>query len=340
MRIFRDHSLLGHNTFGIDAKAACFVEYDNEDELKQLLADYMDNRYPLPLIHIGEGSNFLFSGNFNGTVAHSCIRGVEEVERDDHSVLLRVGAAENWDSLVATTIDRGFYGLENLSLIPGEVGAAAVQNIGAYGAEAEQFIEAVEGITIHGKATTYTHDECQYAYRSSVFKHDLKDRFYVTHVLLRLSLQFMPNLSYGALQRLLEENGLDATSVSVADIRRLIVNFRKEKLPQPSEVGSAGSFFVNPVVSEQVFAKLQADYPDMPHFKAPNGVKIPAGWLIEQTGWRGKNLGRAGVWAKQALVLVNLGGATGEEIVTLSQTIQKDVYEKFGIMLNPEANIV
>lgn len=340
MRISRDYSLLAHNTFGIDVQCACFAEYDNADELRELLHAYMNNELPLPLLHIGSGANLLFVGDFAGTILHSAIRGFEVVEQTADTVLLRIGAGENWDDVVAHTLDCGYYGLENLSFIPSEVGAAAVQNIGAYGTEIEQFVERVEGVSIQGKTQTYTHEKCTYAYRSSLFKTLLKDRFFITHVYLRLSRQFVPNLSYAALRRLVEEAGLDENSVSAKDIRRLVVQFRSEKLPLPAETGSAGSFFINPVISSKAFQALQEAYPDIPHYDAPDGIKVPAGWLIDRAGWRGRCLGRAGVWSKQALVLVNLGGASGEEIVQLSQAIQADVYQKFGIRLNPEVNFV
>ena len=340
MQICQNHSLRAHNTFGLDATCACFAEYDSLDELRQLVAAYQNNELPTPLFHIGAGSNLLFAGHFPGTLLHSGIRGIEVVEETPDWVVLRVGAAENFDDLVAETLRRGFYGLEHLSLIPGEVGAAAVQNIGAYGSEIEQYIDSVEGYQVNGKTYRYTHEQCGYGYRTSVFKTLLKERFFVTYVYMRLSRHFTPNLSYKALKTLVLEAGLDETSITADDIRRLVIHTRKEKLPMPETTGSAGSFFMNPVVKPEVFEALQQAYPDIPHYSVARGEKIPAAWLIEQTGWRGKSKGRAGVWPKQALVLVNLGGATGKEIIALSQAIQHDVYEKFGIMLQPEVNIL
>lgn len=340
METYTDYLLTAHNTFHIAARCRRFIAYSSATELSQVLQD-LNAEAPLPWLHIGEGSNLLFTHDYPGTVLHSKILGVEEVERYGDEVVLRVGAGENWDRLVAFCVERGYHGLENLSLIPGEVGASAVQNIGAYGSEAGQFIRQVEGIdAATGQPRVLQHDDCRYAYRDSVFKHELRGRFVVTHVCYKLSLRFQPNLSYGALQREMAARRLEAHRLTPQALREFVVDIRRAKLPDPAELGSAGSFFMNPVVDRSVCERLLADYPDMPHYEAPNGYKIPAAWLIEHSGWKGRRLGPAGVYDRQALVLVNYGGATGADIVRLSQAVSADVLGKFGISLQPEVNFI
>ncbi len=335
MRESFSYSLLPHNTFGIEARCARFVEYNSVDELRTVLPTL----HGRPFLHIGEGSNLLFTRDYDGTILHSAIRGRELTEAGA-TVLLRVGAGENWDELVEWCVAQGLCGLENLSLIPGEVGAAAVQNIGAYGVEVGQLIENVETVEVSsGRAVTFSQAECTYAYRSSIFKTTHKGQYIVTHVTLRLSRYFAPDLSYGAIRRELEARGM-TDSVTPAALRQLIVEVRRAKLPDPKETGSAGSFFMNPVVTTDTFQRLLALYPEMPHYALADGVKIPAGWLIEQSGWKGRSLGRAGVYAKQALVLVNLGGATGADIVALAQAVSTSVREKFGVEITPEVNYI
>lgn len=342
-------SLLHHNTFGIDATCERFVEYTTVDELLNLLPDIIaDGKRWL---HIGGGSNLLFlSQHYDGTILHSQIKGIEVCDEDDDSVLLRVGAGEDWDEFVAHCIAQGWYGLENLSFIPGEVGASAVQNVGAYGIEAGNMIETVEGVLIgsrgsdangneeaqHFTTTVIDHDDCEYRYRSSIFKHALKGRFIVTHVWYRLSKTFAPIMTHAAIEHQLNEKGIAPADYTAAVLREAIIEIRKAKLPDPKEIGSAGSFFMNPVVPQEVADRLLERYPNMPHYPAPNGVKIPAGWLIEQCGWKGKQQGHAGVHPQQALVIINCGGATGEDIEHLAFTIQDDVRKKFGIEIHPE----
>lgn len=331
------YSLLHHNTFGIDAKCRDFKEYATVDELLHILPNLSNTRW----LQIGGGSNLLFVRDFDGIVLHSLIKDFQEVKRDNQSVWLRVGAGYVWDDFVAKCVHEGFYGLENLSLIPGEVGASAVQNIGAYGVEVGQLIDEVETVEVAtGKKRVFNVNECEYAYRSSVFKHELRNKYIVTHVVFRLNLSFCPDLDYGAIQRELQKRNFSAESIKAQQLRDLIIEVRQSKLPDPAEMGSAGSFFMNPVVSYEVFEKLLQKYPDMPHYVVDGGVKIPAGWMIEQCGWKGKRQGAAGVYEKQALVLVNYGGAKGTDIVTLSNTIIKDVQEKFGITIYPEANFI
>lgn len=346
MKTENNYSLSAHNTFGIEARCRQFVEYKTVDELRDFISRRLADaasETSLPLLHIGGGSNLLFTTDFPGIVLHSAIKGVE-VEMSDaarREVVVKAGAGENWDDFVAYCVEQGYYGLENLSYIPGEVGASAVQNIGAYGSEVCQYIEKVETIDLHdGSLRIFLPSELHYAYRSSAFKHELKGRYAVTSVCYRLSTVFRPNLSYAALTRALQDQGIDVETLTAASLRQAVINVRRGKLPEPSEIGSAGSFFVNPVVSSEKFCQLQQQYPGMPHYAVENGVKIPAGWMIEQCGWKGKNLGRAGVYEKQALVLVNRGGATGADIVRLSDAVRADVVEKFGVDIHPEVNFI
>ncbi len=334
MKDFENYSLLNHNTFGMDVKAKRYVEYDSEDELVQLLSSLQGK-----VLHIGGGSNLLFCGDFDGTILHSAIKGIEVVEdvEGDDEVLVRVGAGEVWDDFVAWAVAEGYGGVENLSLIPGEVGASAVQNIGAYGVEAKDVIAMVEAVDMaSGEKRLFANAECGYAYRQSIFKQELKGKYAITYVIYRLQKQPKLKLEYGNILAALE----DKAQLTVADVRRAIIDIRNAKLPDPKVVGNAGSFFMNPVVSREKFLSIQKDYPTMPFYEVDGGVKIPAGWLIEQCGWKGKSLGRAGVHDKQALVLVNRGGASSEEIVTLCNTICKDVHERFGIDIHPEVNFI
>lgn len=340
MKVFENYSLLSHNTMGIDARCLRFAEYETIDELRALLAELRrtpDSRY----LHIGAGSNLLFTGDYAGTILHSAIKGRTVLENDETMVRLRVGAGETWDDVVAWCVAQGYYGLENLSYIPGEVGAAAVQNIGAYGKEAGDFIERVETVSVEtGEERVFLAEECRYAYRYSVFKGEMRGKYVVTAVVFRLSRIFQPDLSYGALQRELDRRALSASTLTASMLRQLIVEIRRSKLPEPAELGSAGSFFMNPVVERELAERLLAAYPDMPHFPVGGQVKIPAGWLIEHCGWKGRRVGRVGVYEKQALVLVNHGGATGEEMCRLSESIRQDVKCKFGISIFPEVNFI
>ena len=321
-----------HNTFHLPATADRYVEYSTADELLALVPTLAGT----PCLHIGAGSNLLFTRHFPGTVLHSCIRGVEQVGDDADHALLRVGAGEVWDEFVAYAIGQGWSGAENLSLIPGEVGASAVQNIGAYGVEVKDLIQRVECIDLAtGEYREFTNHQCRYAYRSSIFKTDLKGRYAVTHVTYRLSKHFEPRLEYGNLAA-----SLDGVEVTPQAVRQAVIDIRRSKLPDPEVLGNAGSFFTNPVVSREKYLQLQAQYPQMPHYDVADGVKIPAAWLIEQCGWKGRALGRAAVHERQALVLVNLGGATGADILHLCHTIQADVDRQFGIVISPEVNVI
>ena len=336
MKIFRDYSLLPHNTFGMDVKASVFIEYASVEELKEVLSLYVkDNQW----LHIGKGSNLLFTGDFSGIILHSAIKGYEVIHEDTNEVVVRVGAGEVWDDFVAMTVENEWYGAENLSLIPGEVGASAVQNIGAYGVEAKDLIVGVEAIEVStGKESIFKNEECGYAYRESVFKSLLKYQYLVTHVSYRLKKTPCYHLDYGNIRLELEKQ---KARLTLANVRQAIISIREAKLPDPKLQGNAGSFFMNPVISRKHFEALLVDYPLMPHYEVDaESIKIPAAWMIDQCGWKGKRLGRAGVHDKQALVLVNLGGAVGTEVIALSEAIQKSVYEKFGINILPEVNFI
>ena len=336
MKIFRDYSLLPHNTFGMDVKASVFIEYASVEELKEVLSLYVkDNQW----LHIGKGSNLLFTGDFSGIILHSAIKGYEVIHEDTKEVVVRVGAGEVWDDFVAMTVENEWYGAENLSLIPGEVGASAVQNIGAYGVEAKDLIVGVEAIEVStGKECIFKNEECGYAYRESVFKSSLKYQYLVTHVSYRLKKTPCYHLDYGNIRLELEKQ---KARLTLANVRQAIISIREAKLPDPKLQGNAGSFFMNPVISRKHFEALLVDYPLMPHYEVDaESIKIPAAWMIDQCGWKGKRLGRAGVHDKQALVLVNLGGAVGTEVIALSEAIQKSVYEKFGINILPEVNFI
>ena len=347
MKDIRNYNLLNHNTFGIDADCRRFIEFSTVGELQAVCKRLTDADQPLLLL--GGGSNLLLTGDFDGTVLHSAIKGIEKVVEEGNSVLVRAGSGETWDDFVAFCVEKGWFGAENLSLIPGEVGASAVQNIGAYGVEAKDIIECVEAVEIAtGRRVTFENDEISYSYRQSRFKQDWKNRFVITHVIYRLSTEFVPQLDYGNLrQRLSGENsdskaspmggGLEGASA----VRQAVIDIRREKLPDPKILGNGGSFFVNPIVPVEKYRELAAKYPEMPHYEVDSArVKIPAGWLIEQCAWKGRSLGRVGVYEKQALVLVNLGGATGQEIIDLCRQIQHDVKQKFGIEIKPEVNII
>ncbi len=330
-----NYSLLEHNTFGIDARCRRFVEYKSIEELLSVVGQE-------PLLHIGGGSNLLFLGDYEGTVLHSAIRSIEHrIEGND--VLLRVGAGVVWDDLVAYTISQGWYGLENLSLIPGEVGASAVQNIGAYGAEAKDYITEVECMNLHtGLQRTFSNAECRYGYRQSLFKTpEHRGQWAVLYVNYRLSLTFSPQLDYGGIRAELERQAIALPTLTASQLRQVIIGIRQAKLPDPKIQGNAGSFFMNPVVTREKYETLAREYPNMPHYDVgEDQVKIPAGWMIEQCGWKGRALGPAAVHDRQALVLVNLGGATGQDILNLCNTVRHDVAERFGIDIHPEVNLI
>lgn len=336
MKVFPDYDLRANNTFGVPARCACFREYASEAELCEIIAS-LSQASPRPLLHIGGGSNLLFTGDFAGDILHSAIKGRTLVAEDEMSVFIRVGAAECWDDIVAWSLQAGYYGLENLSLIPGEVGASAVQNIGAYGSEVYDFISEVRAVDLQtGLSRTFKTQECKPSYRSTMFKSEWKDKYAITYVTYHLHKTFKPNLSYAAVKNELAARNVDTDQLTAALLREIIIEIRSAKLPDPQKIGNAGSFFMNPVVTQAHFERLRAVYPSIPHYLLPNGVKIPAAWLIETAGWKGKALGQAGVYAQQALILVNLGHAKGQDIKHLAEAIQQSVKEKFDISLKPE----
>lgn len=336
MKVFPDYDLRANNTFGVPARCACFREYASEAELCEIIAS-LSQASPRPFLHIGGGSNLLFTGDFAGDILHSAIKGRTLVAEDEMSVFIRVGAAECWDDIVAWSLQAGYYGLENLSLIPGEVGASAVQNIGAYGSEVYDFISQVRAVDLQtGQSRTFKARECKPSYRSTMFKSEWKDKYAITYVTYHLHKTFKPNLSYAAVKNELAARNVDTDQLTAALLREIIIEIRSAKLPDPQKIGNAGSFFMNPVVTQAHFERLRAVYPSIPHYILPNGVKIPAAWLIETAGWKGKALGQAGVYAQQALILVNLGHAKGQDIKHLAEAIQQSVKEKFDISLKPE----
>ena len=330
------------NTFGIDAEAREVITYSSEESLREAIVRIHEAYKGLPILHIGCGSNLLFLNDFNGVVLKSNITGFAIKQEADDEVLVEVGSGEVCDEFIAQAIQRGWYGMENLSLIPGQVGAAAVQNIGAYGVEAQDVIDEVKGISLaDGTERIWKQQDCKYGYRQSIFKSDLWGQYAITRVTFRLKKHFEPKLQYGGLVKAVEEKGLTKDSLTAQELRQIIIDIRRAKLPDPKEQGNAGSFFKNPVVPKELAERLLAEYPTMPHYPADEGkVKLAAGWLIEQAGWKGKSLGPAAVHDRQALVLVNKGGATGDDIKRLCEAIKKDVKERFGIELEPEVNFI
>ncbi|WP_336526545.1 UDP-N-acetylmuramate dehydrogenase [Bacteroides acidifaciens] len=328
------YSLLSHNTFGIDVSAARFLEYASVEELQQQIAQ---DAVTTPFLHIGGGSNLLFTKDYDGLILHSCIEGIEVTEEDERTVSVRVGAGVVWDDFVAYCVAHGWYGAENLSLIPGEVGAGAVQNIGAYGVEVKDLITAVETVNIQGDQRVYSIEECGYAYRNSIFKRPENKSVFITYVRFRLSKEEYYTLDYGTIRQELGKY----PELTLPVVRKVIIDIRESKLPDPKVMGNAGSFFMNPIVPKEKLLVLQQEYPQIPYYELADGqVKIPAGWMIDQCGWKGKSLGPAAVHDKQALVLVNRGGAKGSDIIALSDAVRASVREKFGIDIHPEVNFV
>ena len=336
MRIEENYSLLKHNTFGLDIKTRFFVEYNNEGDLQKLLKDeyFLSQTF----WHIGQGSNLLFLGDFAGVIVHSGITGIEVFKEDDDHIWLKVGAAEDWDGFVSYCVNKGWGGIENLSLIPGEVGASAFQNIGAYGVEASDCISEVHTYFLETREKRiFTKEECNYSYRHSFFK-ELENNglYYITHVVYRLDKTPEFKLDYGNLRTYLEGKELN-----LKNIREAVISIRQSKLPDPKLTGNAGSFFMNPYVCIVHYDSLKKKYPAIPYYPVNDEVvKIPAAWLIEQCGLKGKTFGGAAISEKQPLVIVNQGKATGSEIASLAETVCREVKEKFGIELQPEVNYI
>ena len=319
------------NTFRMDVKARIFAEYSSVEELRDLLVRYKDEK----MLHIGAGSNLLFTRDFDGVILHSAMRRARCLNEDSDYVWIEADNGLVLDELIAQLCDMGISGLENLSYIPGEVGASAVQNVGAYGVEAKDVIDTVRAVKIaDGIERIFTNAECRYGYRDSIFKNELRGQYIITHVVYKLNKHFAPKLDYGNLRA---EAGEQPSPTSV---REAVIRIRKQKLPEVSEIGSAGSFFKNPVVPREKYDEIAASHDAVPHFEQDGGIKIPAAWLIEQCGWKGKTLGGAQCYPKQPLVLINTGNATPEDIVNLAVAICSSVKEQFGIEISPEVNYI
>lgn len=336
LKIIKNHSLHKHNTFKVKVSAKFYTAPKTLDELITILRKY--RKPDQDLLTIGEGSNILLTNNFQGLVIRPDIKGIEILDKSSDNVIIKVWAGENWDNFVVYCISNGFGGVENLSWIPGSVGACPIQNIGAYGAEVENVIESVTGILTDSlEQITLTRDKCNFGYRDSIFKQELKGRFIITNVIFKLSRKPVLNTTYGRLKDELAEN----KKTDLQSVRQAVIKIRKDKLPDPDKFGSAGSFFRNPVISKNKFINLRSDYPDIPSYPANNQeVKVAAGWLIEKAGWAGKRTGDAGVYNKQALILLNYGSATGQQIKELAEKIMLSVSNKFGIDLQTEVNII
>ncbi len=338
MKFERDFSLKPYNTFGIDVKARLFVRFDSAQELQDLLQrpEVRDE----PKLVLGGGSNVLFTKDFDGVVLLNGIKGMEIMREDADYTYVQAGGGELWHDLVLFCLEHNLGGIENMSLIPGTVGAAPLQNIGAYGVELKDVFVQLEAVHLpSGEVHTFDHAACEFGYRESVFKHRLKGQYIVTHVLLRLRKQHTLNTTYGAIQTTLQE--MKVQQPTIQDVSAAVCHIRRSKLPDPAQIGNAGSFFKNPEIPVLLFDVLKEKHPDMPAYPvSESSVKVPAGWLIEQCGWKGKVLGNYGVHKNQALVLVNYGGATGDKLLQLAHDIITSVQEKFGITLQPEVNIL
>lgn len=336
MQIHHNYPLKKLNTFGFDIKALHYAEPSTLDELQELLSDPIYKS--MPHIVIGGGSNILFRNDYDGLVIHPKLSGIERIREDDQQVVLKVGAGIVWDDFVAHCVDHNLGGIENLSGIPGTVGASPVQNIGAYGVEVKDTIVEVHAIRMEDlKRITFNKADCRFGYRDSIFKQEWNNKLIILSVSFSLSKVPVLTTHYGAIADILKNN----QQASISDLRNAILQIRDQKLPDHAKAGNVGSFFKNPTILKSKAAPLTAAYPNLTVYPVDDlFVKIPAGWLIEQCGWKGKKVGDVGVHSNQALVLVNYGQGTGEQIIRLASAIQKSVMEKFGITLEMEVNIV
>ena len=337
MQVIENFPLKNLNTFGVAANAAWYVDIRDEDDLQALFAQ--DRWKDYPRLVLGGGSNMLFTADFKGLIVHVKIQGIRyEVKGDD--VFVTAGGGVIWNDLVNFCVENGFAGIENLSLIPGSVGAAPVQNIGAYGVELQDIFHSCRAFEIaSGSIRVFDKEDCGFSYRDSVFKSALKGLYIITEVSFKLSKIFKPELTYGAIGDELRKRGI--SNPGIKDLSTVVSHIRVSKLPDPATIGNAGSFFKNPVIPEAQFLKLKTDFPEIVHFPAHAGyIKISAGWLIEHCGWKGKVVGNTGTWKNQALVLVNHGNASGKEIYQFSESIIESVHAKFGILLEREVNII
>jgi len=337
IRFSENYSLIRHNTFGIDARAKFFFEFTELDDLMVFL-NSNESLKEEKLIVTGEGSNILFLNDFDGLVIHPNIPGIQIVKEDRQNIWLEVGAGEVWDELVQYVVDFGLGGIENLSLIPGSVGAAPVQNIGAYGQEVGSVVEKVKGFDLNTKLTReFSAEQCEFGYRSSIFKNTLKNSFIITSVVFKLEKFPEFILNYGQVEEKAKEKG----EVNLSTIRKAVIDIRQSKLPDVKELGNAGSFFKNPEVDSELAEQLKNQFENIPVYPATNGkTKLAAGWLIEKAGWKGVREGEVGVHEKQALVLVNYGNSTGQQIYDFSEKIKQSVFQKFGVELEREVNCV
>jgi UDP-N-acetylmuramate dehydrogenase len=338
MKIKKNTSLKPYNTFGIDVKAKFFSEVTSEKQLKDILSS--DEYSNTPKLFLGGGSNILFTKDFDGLVLRISIQEIEKVSEDRETIKIKAGAGVIWHDLVLYCVERNYGGIENLSLIPGTVGAAPIQNIGAYGQELKNVFVSLNGVYVDSALSAeFKKNDCKFAYRESIFKNELKNKFIITYVTIRLSKNPILNINYGSIKS--ELGKLGSKDIGIKEVSDVITKIRQSKLPDPAVIGNAGSFFKNPVVSVEKFNRLKENFDDIIGFKLENGkVKIPAAWLIESCGWKGKKIGNAGTHTKHSLVLVNYGGAPGVEILNLAKEIRKSVYNKFGIKLNEEVNII
>jgi len=337
IRFSENYSLKRHNTFGIDARAKYFFEFTEPDDLLVFLSANKSLKEE-KLIVIGEGSNILYLNDFDGVVIHPNIPGIQIVKEDRQNIWMEVGAGEVWDEFVQYAVDFGLGGIENLSLIPGSVGAAPVQNIGAYGQEVGNVVAQVKGFDLNTRLNRdFSKEQCEFGYRSSIFKSSLKDRFIITTVVFKLEKFPELILNYGQVEEKAKLKG----EINLKTIREAIIEIRQSKLPDIKELGNAGSFFKNPEVDSKFAEQLKSRFENIPVYPAKNGkTKLAAGWLIEKAGWKGVREGEVGVHEKQALVLVNYGNATGQQIYNLSEKIKQSVFEKFGVELEREVNCV
>ncbi|WP_417356818.1 UDP-N-acetylmuramate dehydrogenase [Flavobacterium sp.] len=337
MEIISNYPLKNHNTFGIEAFADEFVSVNSVNELKEVLQENSGKQKFI----LGGGSNMLLTQNIHSLVIHINLKGKEVVFEDDKHVHLKAMAGENWHEFVLYTIQHNYGGLENLSLIPGNVGTTPIQNIGAYGTEIKDSFISCEAMDIATQEIkTFTKEECEFAYRESIFKNSLKNKYIIVSVTYRLTKNdHKINTAYGDIMAQLTKKNI--TAPGIKDVSDAVINIRQSKLPDPKELGNSGSFFKNPIISRKEFDLVYSKHPEMPHYViSETEVKVPAGWLIEQSGFKGKRFGDAGIHARQALVLVNYGNATGQELLDLSRKIQETVYNNFGIRIEAEVNII
>lgn len=337
MEIQHNISLQAFNTFGLDAKANHFVVIR---ELEQLKAVLQTEEFRIKHLFLGSGSNMLLTQDFDGIVVKNELKGIQVISENQEEVIIEVQSGEIWHELVLHTISKGWGGIENLSLIPGTVGAAPIQNIGAYGVELKDCFDSLTAVDLtDGSEKQFKLEDCEFGYRMSVFKGIHKGKYFIASVRLKLQKQAKTNIRYGAISSVLEERGIE--SPTIKDVSDAVISIRSSKLPDPKEIGNSGSFFKNPVIPKSQFDLLAQKFENIVHYPVDeNNVKVPAGWLIEQCGWKGKKVGNTGSHKDQALVLVNYGNAKGSEIHQLSKDIQKSVLDKFGIAIEAEVNIL